>query len=116
MGKNNKREKPVANTPVETEVIEEVVEEVVEEVLEEAEVVTEEVTEELTPEPVIGFVSNCDRLNVREKPFKGSNVLTILGGGCDIIINEHLSTETFYHVQTRHGIQGFCQKDYISIQ
>lgn len=103
MGKNNKQSKPVVDAPVETEVIEEVVEEV------------EVLTEETVSKPVIGFVSNCDRLNVREKPFKGSNVLTILGGGCDIIINEHLSTETFYHVQTRHGIQGFCQKDYISI-
>lgn len=104
MGKNNKQSKPVVDAPVKTEVVEEV--------LEEAEVVTEEVI----PKTVIGFVSNCDRLNVREKPYKGSNVLTILGGGCDVIINEHLSTETFYHVQTRHGIQGFCQKDYISIQ
>ena len=103
MGKNNKQSKPVVDTPVEPEVIEEVVEEV------------EAVTEEVIPQPVIGVVSNCDRLNVREKPFKGSNVLTILGVGCDVIINEHLSTETFYHVQTRHGIQGFCQKDYISI-
>ena len=103
MGKNNKQSKPVVDTPVEPEVIEKVVEEV------------EAVTEEVIPKPVIGVVSNCDRLNVREKPFKGSNVLTILGGGCDVIINEHLSTETFYHVQTRHGIQGFCQKDYISI-
>ena len=103
MGKNNKQSKPVVDAPVETEVIEEVVEEV------------EVLTEETVSKPVIGVVSNCDRLNVREKPFKGANVLTILGGGCDIIINEHLSTETFYHVQTRHGIQGFCQKDYISI-
>ena len=104
MGKNNKQSKPVVDTPVEPEVIEEVVEEV------------EAVTEEVIPQPVIGFVSNCDRLNVREKPFKGSNVLTILAGGCDVIVNEHLSTENFYHVQTRHAIQGFCQKDYISIQ
>lgn len=103
MGKNNKQSKLVVDAPVETEVIEEVVEEV------------EVLTEETVSKPVIGVVSNCDRLNVREKPFKGANVLTILGGGCDIIINEHLSTETFYHVQTRHGIQGFCQKDYISI-
>ena len=103
MGKNNKQSKPVVDTPVEPEVIEAVVEEV------------EAVTEEVIPKPVIGVVSNCDRLNVREKPFKEANVLTILGGGCDVIINEHLSTETFYHVQTRHGIQGFCQKDYISI-
>lgn len=104
MGKNNKREKPVVDIPVETEVVEEVVEEV------------EVSPEEVVPKPVIGVVSNCDRLNVREKPFKGANVLTILGGGCDVIINEHLSTDDFYHVQTRHSIQGFCQKDYISIQ
>ena len=103
MGKNNKQSNLVVDAPVETEVIEEVVEEV------------EVLTEETVSKPVIGVVSNCDRLNVREKPFKGSDVLTILGGGCDVIINEHLSTETFYHVQTRHGIQGFCQKDYISI-
>lgn len=103
MGKNNKREKPVVDIPVETEVVEEVVEEV------------EVSTEEVVPKPVLGVVSNCDRLNVREKPFKGANVLTILGGGCDVIINEHLSTDDFYHVQTRHSVQGFCQKDYISI-
>ena len=103
MGKNNKREKPVVDIPVETEVVEEVVEEV------------EVSPEEVVPKPVIGVVSNCDRLNVREKPFKGANVLTILGGGCDVIINENLSTDDFYHVQTRHSIQGFCQKDYISI-
>jgi len=66
MGKNNKQSKPVVDTPVEPEVVEEVVEEV------------EVVTEEVTSKPVIGVVSNCDRLNVREKPFKGANVLTIL--------------------------------------
>lgn len=104
MGKNNKQSKPVVDVPVETEVVEEV--------LEEAEVVTEEVI----PKTVMGFVSNCDRLNVREKPFKGANVLTILAGGCDVIIDENLSTENFYHVLTRHSIQGFCQKDYISIK
>ena len=103
MGKNNKQSKPVVDAPVETEVVEEVLEEVVK-------------VEEVPQPPVVGFVSNCDRLNVREKPYKGSNVLTILPGGCDVIVNEHLSTENFYHVQTRHAIQGFCQKDYISIQ
>lgn len=102
MGKNNKQSKPVVDTPVEIEVIEKAVEEVV--------------TEEVIPQPVVGFVSNCDRLNVREKPYKGSNVLTILADGCDVIVNEHLSTENFYHVLTRHSIQGFCQKDYISIK
>ena len=107
MGKNNKQSKPVLDAAVETEVVEEVVEEVLEEVVK---------VEEAPPQPVVGFVSNCDRLNVREKPYKGSNVLTILADGCDVIINEHLSTENFYHVQTRHAIQGFCQKDYISIQ
>lgn len=108
MGKNNKQSKPVVDTTVETEVVEAV--------LEEVEVVTEEVIKEATPQPVVGFVSNCDRLNVREKPFKGADVLTILACGCDVIVNEHLSTENFYHVQTRHAIQGFCQKDYITIQ
>ena len=103
MGKNNKQSKSVVDAPVETEVVEEVLEEVVK-------------VEEAPPQPVVGFVSNCDRLNVREKPYKGSNVLTILSGGCDVIINEHLSTENFYHVLTRHSIQGFCQKDYISIK
>ena len=107
MGKNNKQSKPVVDAPVETEVAEEVLEEVLEEVVK---------VEEVPQQPVVGFVSNCDRLNVREKPYKGSNVLTILAGGCDVIVNEHLSTENFYHVLTRHSIQGFCQKDYISIK
>jgi hypothetical protein len=46
----------------------------------------------------IGFVTNCKKLNVREKPKTDS------------------ATEEFYKVFTVAGIEGFCMKNFITIQ
>lgn len=61
-----------------------------------------------------GIVTNCNRLNVRSKADKDSDILTTLSAGTELIISDDASND-FYAVR-RGSLRGFCMKDYISIQ
>ena len=58
-----------------------------------------------------GFVDNCSKLNVREKPNIDSKVLTILNKGDKV----HITSENdgWYGVVYK-GVSGFCMKEYIN--
>lgn len=91
-----------------TEVIEEVVEPV-------------EFTEEVEALAVInGVVANCKRLNVRRKPEKTAEILTIIEEGTAVTINDSLSSEDFYSVTVElpdgATMVGYCMKQYIKIE
>lgn len=71
--------------------------------------------------PVIGTVVNCENLIVRAKPSKDSNVLTLIGEGDQVEINEKLSTEDFYSVTvvqiaSAEKYIGYCMKDFIHVK
>lgn len=73
-------------------------------------------TVEPTPsEPIEGFVSGCNRLNVRKEPKAGSLVVCTIEKDADVIIDLDESTDTFYKVCTEAGAEGYCMKDYITI-
>lgn len=63
----------------------------------------------------IGVVTDCLKLNVREKPDKNSEVFAIVN--CLDKLNVYLdaSTDDWYAVRTASGIEGFSMKKYISI-
>ena len=63
--------------------------------------------------PVYGTVSNCTRLNVRKKPHRGSEVLTIIEEDDTVEITMHKSTRSWYYVKTESGVEGYCMQDYI---
>ena len=57
-----------------------------------------------------GFVDNCSKLNVREKPNIDSKVLTILNKGDKVLITSE--NDGWYGVVYK-GVSGFCMKEYI---
>ena len=72
------------------------------------------------PEAIIGVVSNCKMLNVRAKPDKKSEIISIINAGDEVEIIEEGSTEDFYHIYyvTSKDINvfGYCMKDFITIK
>lgn len=64
---------------------------------------------------IIGVVVKCEKLNVRKEPASDAEVLTTIPKGAELQIDISESTENFYKVCTGAGIEGYCVKDYISI-
>lgn len=73
-------------------------------------------THDESEEIKIGLVSNCKKLNVREKPTIESSVVCEIVCRAELMIDEKESTEEFYKVYTAAGIEGFCMKKFIAIQ
>ncbi len=91
----------------------------IEEVEEIVEAVEPEIIEpEPKPEPVtvFGIVSDCERLNIRESPSIDSDSIGVIERDSEIMIDEANSTDEFYSVCTKAGIEGFCMKQFISIR
>lgn len=82
----------------------------------EPEEIVEEVIEQEEETVMTGVVANCDKLNVREQPVAGSNILCEINAGSEVIVDMDASANEFYKVFTVSGIEGFCMKNYISIQ
>ena len=66
--------------------------------------------------PTYGVVSNCDRLNVRKKPHRGQNVLTVIEEDETVEITMHKSTKNWYFVKTESGVEGYCMTDFIVLK
>ena len=66
-------------------------------------------------EPVIGVVTDCTRLNVREFPLSDSMVLGVITAETELVIIEEESTEDFYKICTSAGLEGYCMKRYVTI-
>ena len=63
-----------------------------------------------------GVVVNCDKLNVRKAPTKGSEAIAKITKGNEVIINEAESKGGFYKISTVSGIEGYCMKAYIEVK
>lgn len=74
---------------------------------------TDEEAQESTE--LVGTVANCVRLNVREAPNPTAPVICTIPRGTEVVIVEDESTDEFYAVYTATGIDGFCMKQYISV-
>ena len=82
----------------------------------EVEIKEAEVVEEKPEQThVDGVVINCSKLNVRKEPNKESDAIGVLNNGVFVIVELENSTEDFYKVRTA-GVQGYCMKNYISIE
>lgn len=64
----------------------------------------------------LGIVTDCHRLNVREKPMKDSSVVTIVNEHDELVINLNNSTDEWYAVRATSGAEGFCMKNFVTIQ
>lgn len=73
--------------------------------------------ETVTKQNLIGYVSNCEKLNIRSKPSTEAEVLIIVNNGTTIEVNEELSTDTFYSVVAycpeEITVTGYAMKEYI---
>ena len=72
---------------------------------------------ELVEEPtiLIGKVSDCKKLNVREEASKNAAVAKVIDCGETVLIVEEESTDDFYAVQV-DDVEGFCMKEFITIE
>ena len=64
---------------------------------------------------LIGYVTECIKLNVREAASKDSNVLCEILLNSKVIVDKENSTEDFYKVTTETGVEGYCMKRYINV-
>lgn len=72
--------------------------------------------ESVSTKVLLGVVTNCRRLNVREEPNKDSNILTTIDSGKSVTIYSDESTDGWYRVSIEDNVKGYCMKEYISIQ
>lgn len=79
------------------------------------EIVESEVTVAETNEICIGVVCDCDRLNVRKAPSRNAPVAAEIDVGTEVMIDPDNSTVGWYNICTASGIEGFCMKDFITI-
>lgn len=72
----------------------------------------------IAEEPVekIGVVSNCEKLNVRVAPRLDADVLTIIDKNTEVVLCEKQPKKDWYRVRIEDGTEGFCMKEYISVQ
>lgn len=77
--------------------------------------VVEEVKEPEKPKFKIGFVHNCERLNVREEPSIESGIVRVLDKEAEVKVDESKSTKDFYRV-TAGDFNGYCMRKFIQIK
>lgn len=75
-----------------------------------------EETEPETPDILLGNVTGCTKLNVRQEPVANGMIIGTLPVSSEVMIDESESTEDFYKVCTASGMEGYCVKRFITIQ
>lgn len=74
----------------------------------------QEIVENIEP-AMIGVVSDCKKLNVREAPSKSAEVVAKIVVGTELMIEKEESTPDWYKVWTPSGIEGFCMRQFVKI-
>ena len=99
-----------------TKSLADVTEEVEEEIAEvnEPEEVTKESAKE-TDSTIVGYVSGCLKLNIREEGYLGANVVCIVPEKTALLIEVSESNDEWYKVYTETGMEGFCMKQYVTL-
>lgn len=106
-------------TPEVAEIVEDVTEEIVEETVDyspEVEEVIEEIVEEEVVTTAMGVVAGCSKLNVRKNPNPVAQPLCVIAEGTEVMVDFSESTNDWYKVYTKEGVEGFCMKSYISVK
>lgn len=67
-------------------------------------------------EKVIGVVTDCLKLNIRQRPYKDSEVVAIAACLDELSIDIEASTNDWYAVCTVTGIEGFCMKKFVAVR
>lgn len=73
--------------------------------------------EESVEEFATGIIVNCEKLNVREKPYKESKAIYVLDKSSEVKVDMKAhTTEDFVKVVTVSGVEGYCMSKYIFIR
>lgn len=78
--------------------------------------VTEMNTQEMVEEYLVGVVTNCIKLNIREYPKTNATIVCDVDCLTEVEIDEKASTSDFYKVYLPSGVEGFCMKKYIALR
>ena len=71
--------------------------------------------DEITTVTAIGVVVGCEKLNVRETPDSAGKIACVIEKGSQVCIDETASTDEWYKVCAKNGIEGFCMKKFIEV-
>lgn len=72
--------------------------------------------EDKEPEITFGVVSNCEKLNLREKPSKDAEVICMLDAGTELMIDVSESNDEWLSVYNTGGLKGFCMKNFVTVK
>ena len=61
-------------------------------------------------------VSNSIRLHIHEEPHPKSLVICKVRYLTDLLIDLEESTEEYYKVFTATGVEGFCEKEFVTLR
>ena len=64
---------------------------------------------------VVGYVSGCFKLNIREEGYPGANVVCVVPEKTALLIEVAESNDEWYKVYTETGMEGFCMKQYVTL-
>ena len=89
----------------------------VEEKVDAAIVPEEPVVEEApTIKIVKGVVSGCTKLNVRKEAKKDAKVLAVIDVKTKVEVEPDNSTDKWYKIITKDGVEGYCMKEFITLK
>jgi len=77
--------------------------------MEEAEVVE-------VPTMLIGIVTSCTKLNIRNSPDKTAEVVGQVFVNSELVIDVEKSNDDWYCVCTSAGVEGFCMRDFVTVK
>lgn len=80
------------------------------------EIEEENLESEVEPEPIIGVVTNCLKLSIREQPKKSADVICTVNALTELMVDLEGSTDEWLKVYNAEGIQGFCMRIYVAIR
>lgn len=66
------------------------------------------------PNIAYGKIANCTKLNIRNKPRKDGDIVTVIDTKANVEIYPDESTKGWYKVNVK-GINGYCMKEFIEI-
>lgn len=79
----------------------------------EGEVISDEA---IMPETVNGIITNCVKLNIREKADINSKVLCVIPEGSEVTVHSGTLPNEWFSIITDSGIEGFCMSKYVTIE
>ena len=61
------------------------------------------------------FFSDCEKLNIRNKPNMNGEIICVVAKGSIVVIYETESTDEWYKVCAENGAEGFCMRKFIEV-